>query len=421
MLSLSAAHLDYLHRGDNPRYHRAKYALLDKALHDYREALSAPITADNCDALLGTANLIQFLMWSDVSFMDGQQQGQQQPLDLSGDRLYWLCTGVRQILFMAWPLFQTPQSVFVQVGMLQPCMALEDVVEARGLNWQRYVRALMQLYDNPRYRGGRGAFPSPSSLTTAQPCPFSRDHDEGHAEVWTLPSPLPPSQSSERYSTPSCSSPPSYSTPTTTTSSSSSPSSNNSNTNASTNANGNGSAYLEGLIPSLASSSAPPYKVMTLWQSYKEGEAYVKSAGQPDEALTRAAYGRLAARLAVAMAFVVSSSSSSSPSSEEDATSTSTGNRQQQQYHPEAKRSDMVRYVTVFPMMCFGPLLALISTGDSRMLVVLFHIYRVVGQLLPGETYWWCRRRVMVMEEAIGRELRSRGLEVCLRRQNEVA
>jgi hypothetical protein len=58
MLSFAAAHLDYLHPGQ-AQYHRAKYALLNKALHDYREALSDPITADNCDALFGTANLIR--------------------------------------------------------------------------------------------------------------------------------------------------------------------------------------------------------------------------------------------------------------------------------------------------------------------------------------------------------------------------
>jgi hypothetical protein len=55
------------------------------------------------------------------------------------------------------------------------------------------------------------------------------------------------------------------------------------------------------------------------------------------------------------------------------------------------------------------------------MLVVLFHMYRVVGVLLAGERYWWCKRRVQVMQEVIGRELHVRGLEVCLRRRAEVA
>ncbi|KAH6849745.1 hypothetical protein B0I37DRAFT_427491 [Chaetomium sp. MPI-CAGE-AT-0009] len=189
MLAFAAAHLDYLH-GGHAQYHRAKHALLDKALHDYRESLSEPITPANCDALLGTANLIQYLMWCDLSFMEGQGQGQQQqqpqsqhpspqpstppsqpqpqpqpppfhnhlllppghgqatpltttttppyqPLDLSTDRLYFLSTGVRQIFFMAWPLFQTARSAFACAGLLQPCVALEDAVDARGLNWRR--------------------------------------------------------------------------------------------------------------------------------------------------------------------------------------------------------------------------------------------------------------------------------------------
>ena len=82
---------------------------------------------------------------------------------------------------------------------------------------------------------------------------------------------------------------------------------------------------------------------------------------------------------------------------------------------------ELMRYISTFPMMCFGPLLDLISAGDSRMLVVLFHVYRVVGALLAGETYWWCKKRVEVMQEVIGRELHVRGLEVCLRRAGKVA
>ncbi|KAJ4304369.1 hypothetical protein N0V88_001982 [Collariella sp. IMI 366227] len=183
-LSFAAAHLSHL-LPSQPQYHRAKSVLLDKALHDYRTALSAPLTSTNCDALLGTANLVQFLMWSDLSFIDGSGRSHSH-----SQTLYWLSAGVRQIFFMAWPLFQTSGSVFQGVGLLQPCMVLEEVVDARGLNWRRYLRT-------------------------------------------------------------------------------------------------------------------PPYKIMTLWQSYKEGEAYVKSAGAQDEALTRAAYKRLVSRVAVAMALTL--------------------------------------------------------------------------------------------------------------------
>ena len=399
MLSLAAAHLDYLVPG-KPQYHRAKYALLNKALHDYREALSAPITADNCDPLLGTANLIHFLMWCDLSFMDDSQTAgssssqQPPPLDLSGDRLYWLSTGIRQIFFMAWPLFQTTQSVFMHVGMLQPCMVLEEVVDARGLNWQRFLRAFMDLYDNPRYQGGRN-----NNNTTSTAPETSCPSTTGSSQETTPP----------------------MSSPSTTPSLSPSPSPNGSSTNT---------AYLEGLFPSFPSlpfpsSAAAPFKVMTLYESYKEGEAYVQRAGAHDERLMRAAYKRIAARLAVAMAFIADDggpAAASEVARDEGGGEGGGGcsQQQQQQPGPTLKTSDIVRYVSVFPMMCFGPLLALISSGDSRMLVVLYHIYRAVDALLPGETHWWCKRRGVAMKEAIGRELGYRGLEVCLRRQGEL-
>ncbi|KAK4123427.1 hypothetical protein N657DRAFT_646211 [Parathielavia appendiculata] len=398
MLSFAAAHLDYLHPGRG-QYHRAKYALLDKALHDYRESLSASITAENCDALLATANLIQFLMWCDLSFLEGQTEPDA-PLDLSGDRLYFLSTGVRQIFFMAWPLFQSAQSVFTRVCQLQPCMVLEDVVEARGLNWKRYARGLIGLYDNLRYQGGRergreGAEATPFSISTPPP------HTSSHVSSETSPF-SPPSFGAPGLCSASTSFPPT-------------PSPGGSPLGSTSNPTVSSGAYLEELLPSLPSTAAPPYRVMTLYQSYKEGEAYVKSAGTRDEVLVRGAYKRLVARLAVAMAFIMDDVGACDGGCPASGVKESGYPRQQR-----AKIGDIMRYVTVFPMMCFGPLLALISSGDSRMLIVLYHIYRVVGMLLPGKTYWWCKRRVEAMGEAIGRELRSRGLEVCLRRRNEV-
>jgi hypothetical protein len=163
---------------------------------------------------------------------------------------------------------------------------------------------------------------------------------------------------------------------------------------------------------------------MTLWQSYKEGEAYVRNAGAHDEGLVRAAFKRLVARLSVAMAFAGDDDAGSSggcPAAAARKRAGEAGNGGGCGRQPEVTGTDKVRYVTTFPMMCFGPLLGLISSGDSRMLVLLLHMYRVVGMLLSEEKYWWCKKRVEVMKEAIGRELRGRGLEVCLRRQSEVA
>lgn len=175
-------------------------------------------------------------------------------------------------------------------------------------------------------------------------------------------------------------------------------------------ASGDPACYLEGLrYTSLSSTDDSPYKIMTLWQSHKEGQTYLENAGAHDEALVRAAYKRLATRVSVALAFVMDGGNRGDPALKMGGYGP----------HTDVKSSDLVRYVTTFPMMCFGPLLAMISSGDSRMLVLLFHIYRVTGALLPDDTYWWCKKRVEVMGEAIGCELRSRGLEVCLRRQGE--
>ncbi|KAK3357333.1 hypothetical protein B0T25DRAFT_450974 [Lasiosphaeria hispida] len=285
------------------------------------------------------------------------QTGEGQPLDLSGDRLYWLSTGQRQIFFMAWPLFQSHRSVFSRVAVLQPCMALEDLVGARGLNWHRHAKGFMDLYDNPRHHGGRAAFPTSFTQVPQSPPPSS-----------------PAASTSSRSSASSASS-------------ASSP---------------------LGFHPH----TARMHKVLTLWQSYKEGEQFIEGGGTPDEALTRAAYKRLVARLAIAMAYIADREGcpASSTSSQPAAGSS----------HPLLRREDVVRYVLTFAMLCFGPLLPLISSGDSRILVLLFHMYRAVEMLLPSDDYWWCRRRVAVMQAAIKGELRARGSDVCLRGLSEV-
>ncbi|EAQ91003.1 predicted protein [Chaetomium globosum CBS 148.51] len=296
----------------------------------------------------------------------------QEPLDLSLDRLYFLSTGVRQIFFMAWPLFQSAQSAFTRAGLLQPCVALEDAVDARGLNWRRWLRAFMEVYDNRRYRGvlGRGGGGNAG-------CGCGCGYGGGG---WCGGSGCGAGFDGAGMG----------------------------------GVSSNPTSYLGGLRnTSLTPTDASPYRIMTLWQSQKEGEMYLQNGGAYDEALVRTAYKRLATRVSIALAFVMDGGNRGGPGSQIG------GYGGGGHCQTDVKSSDLVRYVTTFPMMCFGPLLSMISSGDSRMLVLLFHIYRVTGALLPDGRYWWCKKRVEVMGEAIGRELRSRGLEVCLRRQGE--
>lgn len=361
MLSLAAAHLSYLLPSDT-RYHRAKHALLSHALRDYRTALSAPITPQNCDPLLGGAILVHYLLWCDLSFLDNlTTTTPNTPLDLSGDRLYWLSTGQRQIFFMAWPLFQQQDSIFMKVGILQPCMALSDEVEARGLNWRRFAKVFDAVYDNVRFWGGRdgvssaagsegGAAGSEEGMDGVE-----RERSGGERSMSDVFDP--------------------------------------------------GDVGWVGEPP-----SGPPLRVSVLFESYKEADAFVRSGCVANEDLTRAAYKRLAGRLAIAMAFV------------EDARSRGRTATEWFQKDPVSgfststfSQEDIVRYVLTFPMLCFGPLLPLISSGDSRMLLLLYHIYHVVDELLPDDQAWWCRKRVAVMKVAIKDELKARGLEICLK------
>ena len=358
MLSLAAAHLTYL-VPDEPRYQHAKDYLFGRALHDYREALSVPITADNCDPLLGGAVLVHYLLWCDLNFMDGQAASDptSQPLDLSADRLYWLSTGQRQIFFMSWPLFQRSNSIFMRVGILQPCMALSDEVDARGLNWRRLARPFIDLYDDPRYHGGR--------RETVVRRPGTSD---------TASSPMLSSSSSPALSPSSsraCSVPP-----------------------------------LEEHDETFAyHRSTDMLKVLILWESYKEGEDFVKAGGVRNEMLTRRAYRRLAERLAIAMAFIEDGGF------ERQCPATAKGGRHGSMFRKE----HVMRYVLTFPMLCFGPLLSLISSGDSRALVLLYHVYHVVDTLLQGGEYWWARGRTTIMLKAIKDELDARGLRICVK------
>ncbi|KAK1835080.1 sterol uptake control protein 2 [Podospora conica] len=351
MLSLAAAHLTYL-VPDEPRYQHAKDYLFGRALRDYREALSAPITADNCDPLLGGAVLVHYLLWYNLNFMDGQAEGSSQPLDLSGDRLYWLSTGQRQIFFMSWPLFQSTNSIFMRVGILQPCMSLSDEVDARGLNWRRLSRPFMDLYDDPRFQGGRGETLRPGTSASAD----------------TASSPMMSSPAMSPISSRACSVPVEED-------------------------------------ETFAYRSTDMLKVLILWESYKEGEDFVKAGGVRNEMLTRRAFRRLADRLAIAMAYVEDGGF------ERQCPATDKGGRHGSMF----RREHVMRYVLTFPMLCFGPLLSLISSGDSRALVLLYHVYHVVDTMLQSDEYWWCRKRVTIMLKAIKDELDARGLRICVR------
>ncbi|KAK0623350.1 hypothetical protein B0T14DRAFT_426222 [Immersiella caudata] len=303
-------------------------------------------------------------IWPTMLQLAFRPPGPDHVLDLSGDRLYWLSTGQRQIFFMAWPLFQREESIFMRVGILRPCMALSDEVEARGLNWRKYARIFEEIYDNPRYQGGREGAADLGEMDSEYSGP-------GTPELSLLSDECPLGIFS-------------------------------------------GNPPLDMGFDLSSSSTDPSLRVSVLFDSYKEGEAFVKSGGLVNEGVTRSAYKRLSERISIAMVFLADSRR------EAGCNMLGLQNDPSSWFHSTSfSQEDMARYVLTFPMLCFGPLLPLISRGDSRMLLLLYHVYQMVEELLPSDRFWWCRKRSAVMRQSMIEELRERGLQVCTRHADE--
>ena len=113
MLSLSAAHLHYLHPEDG-RYEEAKLQHQSAALTELREALSRDITPKNSDALFACSVLLFLYAWTaanpeDIGFPSGFED------------LVPLATGIKNMVMQA---VLTRTSVFQETMAFSPRVAL---------------------------------------------------------------------------------------------------------------------------------------------------------------------------------------------------------------------------------------------------------------------------------------------------------
>ncbi len=76
-------------------------------------------------------------------------------------------------------------------------------------------------------------------------------------------------------------------------------------------------------------------------------------------------------------------------------------------------KADIARLFFTFPVVCSGSFRQMIRQGDERALIVLFHFHRATRILLSDPETWWAHERSRVMEDLVGKELRSRGLDTC--------
>ncbi|TEA22146.1 hypothetical protein C8034_v002179 [Colletotrichum sidae] len=78
------------------------------------------------------------------------------------------------------------------------------------------------------------------------------------------------------------------------------------------------------------------------------------------------------------------------------------------------QREDIERYIFSFPLFCIKTFLDMITSGDSRAFLVLYHFYRTSRLLLGQERCWWASKRLEVMEALIGEELGRRDVALAL-------
>jgi hypothetical protein len=63
--------------------------------------------------------------------------------------------------------------------------------------------------------------------------------------------------------------------------------------------------------------------------------------------------------------------------------------------------AQLVRYVFLFPISCYGHFATMIGRGDPHALLLLYHFYRAVRILLPSEDCWWAHTRAALSEAAL--------------------
>jgi len=355
VLCLAATHLTAL-RPQDVKYANASTRLLSKSLRLLRQNLSRPFTKDTCDSIVGTAILVNYISWCHLDFLDGQRHNDA-ALDLSRDQLILLSPGVLQVFFQALPIFMAEKSDFLAIVHQHPRLNIEEALRKRGVDPARFVQPFMAIYDDPQYQ------------TRGVTRPDKASGNEPSLHSWRFLLSLE-TELSSNDSTPSTR-----------------------HTNAERVAKS-----LRVAAENFGSKNDP-----VLDGKDQDVVANVTCHARtsilpPDDSL-RTAYELVSRRLSTLLSCILLE-----PVSDSDV-------------HPAAmpSRADVQRFFFAFPILCSGTFAQMAVDGDSRALVLLFHFYRAARRLLTDSHGWWAAERARVLEALLLRELKSRGLSVCLR------
>jgi hypothetical protein len=360
MLAVAARHLSIL-RPTDTRYAHTAMSLLSSACASYRCMLNLEITTENCDAMIGTSILIYCLSWCNLDFLEGQdlESPDRKPLDLSADQLFLLSPGVRHVFFTAWRVPNVQHTLFAQLATQKPCSALQDVLDSRGVDYEKVAHQFMSVFEDERFHGqGNRRF------DTSSP-----DMSSGYSSP----------EAGGRGAKPPVINPALFNSPQMT-------------------------DIL--IMNALALQERPPQPSP---QSETGGQDLHEDMGGYFRRIF--CYRKVVTKLAVIIALFLGNNtlSNSSPSTYSTPI-----------FLPS--RSDINRFFLSFPLIWLGPFLDLVMESDTRGLVAIYHFYRAARDLLGGTTEtWWASERAVVMERLLFRELARRGFGRCLREEMEAS
>ncbi|OHW93358.1 C6 transcription factor [Colletotrichum incanum] len=141
MLAVSARHLSIL-QPQEKIYVEAAMALLSRSCSVFSAVLDR---SDKYDPLFFTAQLIQYLTWSNLEFLKNENVPDSPVLDLSRDQLFLLSSGVR--VFLSRTRVHGSDSIFARSWQSSQCDALDLIVTEQGMDRNSIVEGFMKRYD----------------------------------------------------------------------------------------------------------------------------------------------------------------------------------------------------------------------------------------------------------------------------------
>lgn len=145
ILCIAAMHLTTL-KPENAKYARVSTQLMPQAINLFRKSLSHPLTEDNCETLMGTALLINYISWFDLGFLDTSPNVYPTAkLNLSQDQLFFLSPCIVQLWFQAIPIFIDKESIFTEIIFHHPRLYIEEALRKHGANPQHFVEPFMEI------------------------------------------------------------------------------------------------------------------------------------------------------------------------------------------------------------------------------------------------------------------------------------